>query len=151
MVQYTMKYYSVIKKDEIVLFAAKWMHLESIILNEGSQTQTNHIIALTCRVQIVTRMNLSVRWKRTQESRGHTRGCPGRQLGVRGSGELKLVHVRFYYKTDKQQGPTLQHRELFIQYPMMNHRRRQWHPTPVLLPGKSHGSRSLVGCSPRGR
>ena len=30
-------------------------------------------------------------------------------------------------------------------------RRRQWHPTPVLLPGKSHGWRSLVGCSPWGR
>ena len=29
--------------------------------------------------------------------------------------------------------------------------RRQWHPTPVLLPGKSHGGRSLVGCSPWGR
>ena len=29
--------------------------------------------------------------------------------------------------------------------------RRQWHPTPVLLPGKSHGWRSLVGCSPWGR
>ena len=27
-------------------------------------------------------------------------------------------------------------------------RRRQWQPTPVLLPGKSHGWRSLVGCSP---
>ena len=27
-------------------------------------------------------------------------------------------------------------------------RRRQWHPTPVLLTGKSHGRRSLVGCSP---
>ena len=27
-------------------------------------------------------------------------------------------------------------------------RRRQWHPTPVLLLGKSHGQRSLVGCSP---
>ena len=27
-------------------------------------------------------------------------------------------------------------------------RRRQWHPTPVLLPGKSYGRRSLVGCSP---
>ena len=27
-------------------------------------------------------------------------------------------------------------------------RRRQWHPTPVLLSGKSHGLRSLVGCSP---
>ena len=29
-------------------------------------------------------------------------------------------------------------------------RRRQWQPTPVLLPGKSHGQRSLVGCSPWG-
>ena len=26
----------------------------------------------------------------------------------------------------------------------------QWHLTPVLLPGKSHGRRSLVGCSPWG-
>ena len=29
--------------------------------------------------------------------------------------------------------------------------RRQWHPTPVLLTGKSHGRRSLVGCSPWSR
>ena len=29
--------------------------------------------------------------------------------------------------------------------------RRQWHPTAVLLPGKPHGRRSLVGCSPWGR
>ena len=29
--------------------------------------------------------------------------------------------------------------------------RRQWHPTPVLLSGESHGQRSLVGCSPWGR
>ena len=29
--------------------------------------------------------------------------------------------------------------------------RRQWHLTPVLPPGKSHGRRSLVGCSPWGR
>ena len=29
-------------------------------------------------------------------------------------------------------------------------RRRRWHPTPVLLPGKFHGRRSLVGCSPWG-
>ena len=30
-------------------------------------------------------------------------------------------------------------------------RRRQWHPTPVLLPGKSNEQGSLVGCSPWGR
>ena len=40
--------------------------------------------------------------------------------------------------------------EQLIQSPGAN-RRRQWHPIPVLLPGKSHGWRSLVGCSPWGR
>ena len=35
-------------------------------------------------------------------------------------------------------------------WPSLDKWRRQWHPTPVLLPGKSHGRRSLVGCSPRG-
>ena len=30
----------------------------------------------------------------------------------------------------------------------ISHRRRRWHPTPVLSPGKSHGRRSLLGCSP---
>ena len=30
-------------------------------------------------------------------------------------------------------------------------RRRQWQPTSVLLPRKSHGRRGLVGCSPWGR
>ena len=29
--------------------------------------------------------------------------------------------------------------------------RRRWYPTPVFLPGKSHGRRNLVGCSPWGR
>ena len=34
-------------------------------------------------------------------------------------------------------------------YPLEgDNQRRQWHPTPVLLPGKSHGQRSLVACSP---
>ena len=35
--------------------------------------------------------------------------------------------------------------------PRQHSRRRQWHPTPVLLPGESHGWRSLVACSPWGR
>ena len=33
---------------------------------------------------------------------------------------------------------------------ILTQRRRQWHSTPVLLPRKSHGRRSLVGCSPWG-
>ena len=39
-------------------------------------------------------------------------------------------------------------RFLTFSYPSQ---RRQWQPPPVLLPGKSHGQRSLVGCSPWGR
>ena len=38
------------------------------------------------------------------------------------------------------------------QYSILTHTywRRQWQPTPVLLPGKSHGQRNLVGYSPWG-
>ena len=39
----------------------------------------------------------------------------------------------------------------FLSHSQGDSRRRQWHPTPVLLPGKSHGRRSLAGCSPWGR
>ena len=45
---------------------------------------------------------------------------------------------------------TLSHNKSFTGGSVVK-RRRQWHPTPVLLPGKSHGRRSLVGCSPWGR
>ena len=34
-----------------------------------------------------------------------------------------------------------------LRAPAVNNRRRQWHPTPELLPGKSHGQRVLVGYS----
>ena len=41
---------------------------------------------------------------------------------------------------------------LYLLYLLLdNQGRKQWHPTPVLLPGKSHGWRSLIGCSPWGR
>ena len=39
----------------------------------------------------------------------------------------------------------------YLLNPRQVYQRRQWHPTPVLSPGKSHGRRSLVGCSPWGR
>ena len=40
---YTMEYYSVIKKNEIMLLAATWMELEIIILNEVRLRKTNII------------------------------------------------------------------------------------------------------------
>ena len=43
------------------------------------------------------------------------------------------------------------HHHFLILLPLFFYWRRQWHPTPVLLPGKSHGRRSLEGCSQWGR
>jgi hypothetical protein len=47
---YKMEFYSVIKKNEILSFASKWMELENIILNEVSQVQKtkNHMFSFIC-------------------------------------------------------------------------------------------------------
>ena len=47
---YKMKYYSAIKKYEIMPFAAIWMDLEVIILSEISQTEKDkyHALSLIC-------------------------------------------------------------------------------------------------------
>ena len=49
---YTMEYYSAIKKNKIMSFAATWIDLEIIILSEVSQTEKDkyHMISLTCGI-----------------------------------------------------------------------------------------------------
>ena len=49
---YTMKYYSAIKKNEIMPSAATWMDLEIIILSEVSQKEKDkyHMISLICGI-----------------------------------------------------------------------------------------------------
>ena len=49
---YTVKYYSVVKKNEIMPFAATWVDLEMMILSEVSQKERDkhHMVALTCGI-----------------------------------------------------------------------------------------------------
>ena len=49
---YTMEYYSAVKKNEIMPFAATGMDLEIIILTEVSQTEKDkyHMISLICGI-----------------------------------------------------------------------------------------------------
>ena len=57
------------------------------------------------------------------------------------------VGVEYVLISQKLSGDVRQATNLgFLEYACL----LQWHPTPVLLPGKSHGQRSLVGCSPWG-
>ena len=45
-----MEYYSAIKKNEIMPFAATWMDIEMIILSEISQKEKYHMISLICGI-----------------------------------------------------------------------------------------------------
>ena len=49
---YKMKYYSAIKKNEIMPLAAMWMDLEIVILSKVSQTEKEkyHMISLICGI-----------------------------------------------------------------------------------------------------
>jgi hypothetical protein len=49
---YTMEFYSATKKNEILLFASKWMELENIILSKVSQAQKakGYMFSLLCEL-----------------------------------------------------------------------------------------------------
>ena len=74
---------------------------------------------------------------------------PMSPLELTRNGQSMWTELSFLSQTFQSLWPF--HNSLGIRSTNLIYRRRQWHPTPVLLPGKSHGWRSLVGCSPWGR
>ena len=73
------------------------------------------------------------------------RGCRGQVTELFGHSKLPITGKIFFFFLSMNENL------LGILESYMQKWRRQWHLTPVLLPGKSHGWRSLVGCSPWGR
>ena len=79
-----------------------------------------------------------------------TRKSEGGRWNVRIRGGMKKKKARCGRKGTFKNHITFSLRGKFKYYLYAFSRRRQWQPTPVLLPGKSHGQRSLEGCSPWG-
>ena len=67
---------------------------------------------------------------------------------------LSQFYVTKFQNTDSLTSPLRNFQQVnYVNFVLLlrgTRERRQWHPTPVLLPGRSHGRRSLVGCSPWG-
>ena len=77
---YTAEYYSAIKRNETLPFAATWMDLEMITLSEVSQTEKDkyHMISLICGIQNMIQVNIFTKQKQTHRHRkqiyGYQRG-----------------------------------------------------------------------------
>jgi len=84
-----------------------------------------------------------------------TRDCSARKLNPaeRREGFLPGLHCREECVSSRGEvrKRELKAYTLVTFWPLLSNSAHLWHPTPILLPGKSHGRRSLVGCSPWGR
>ena len=76
-------------------------------------------------------------------------GSAGKE-STRNAGDLGLI-PGLGRSPGEGKGYPLRHSGLENSMDCIVHRRRRWHPTPVLLPGKSQGWGSLVGCRLWGR
>ena len=75
---YTMEYYSVIKKNDIMPFSATWMELETLILSEVRKRKTN-TIWYHLNWNLLYSINEHFHGKENHRLGAQTRGCPGRR------------------------------------------------------------------------
>ena len=121
---HSMEYYSAIKKNGIMPFAATRMQLEVIVLREVSQKAKYHTISLPGGIYNTTEMTLSTKQKQTlrhrDQAHGGHRGVVGRQTEF-GVSRWKLSYMAWInnkllpYSTGNH-----------IPYPMINHNGKEY-------------------------
>ena len=91
---YTMEYYSAIKKNDIIPFAATWMGLETLILREVSQKEKGkyHMLSLISGIQCMAQMNFSTE-KKIMDLQNRLVVAKGEGVGWIGS--LGLIHANY--------------------------------------------------------
>ena len=81
---HTMEYYSAIKKNEIMPFAATWMDLEIVILSDVRQRQISYDIAYMWTLKKMIQINLFTKQKQTHRLRKQTYGYQRGKVGGEG-------------------------------------------------------------------
>uniref|UniRef100_A0A8D0QVJ7 DUF1725 domain-containing protein n=1 Tax=Sus scrofa TaxID=9823 RepID=A0A8D0QVJ7_PIG len=87
---YTMEYYSAIKKNKLMPFAATWIELETLILSEVSQKENDkyHMISLISGIQYTAQRNLSTEKKKVLDLENRCVVAKGEGEGLGGTGSL---------------------------------------------------------------
>ena len=139
-----MEYYSVIERNTSESVLMRWMNLEPIVQSEGSQKEKD-------KYCIPTHMcfpygSAGKEFACNAEDLGLTPGL-GRSLG---GGKGYPLQENIPSSSDSKSVCLQCGRPRFNTWVGKIHWRRKWQPIPVFLPGKSHGQRRLVGCSPWG-
>ena len=108
-----MEYYSAIKKNEIMPFAATWMDWEIIIPSSVSQTEKDKY-----QYDIAYMWNQKNIYKWTYlQNRGRPTDTENKLMVTKGEREGGIneefgINTLIYIKIENQKGPTVKHREL---------------------------------------
>ena len=90
-----MEYYSAIKKNKIIPFAATWMELETLILSEVSQKEKDKYRDITYIWNLIYGTNEPFHRKETHGLEGKNCDCQGEGEGVGWTGSLVLIDAKY--------------------------------------------------------
>ena len=134
--------------EQILLYCMHYFSICTCLLTDSSHSPPPHV----CCLQFP-----ACRQRRGRSGKSGVQGSSLLRLCISAQGlALRYVPSMFSFLPHQEMWilgsllPTHTPRMVYV-LSMPHFWRRQWHPSPVLLLGKSHGWRSLLGCNPWGR